>query len=108
MKNPLYFEGARVYSCRKCLKIPHGLEPLQTVTHAPQRLFIDFEALSKQHDTALAGCEVGLCGAFLYTWRIAPETCAGVILSVMEMFQQPFFRDTAKPKAFIDLTVSPT
>jgi len=35
------------------LKVTHGLYPLQTVTHPPQRLFIDFEALSKQHDTAL-------------------------------------------------------
>jgi hypothetical protein len=29
------------------LKITHGLYPLTTVTHPPQRLFIDFEALSK-------------------------------------------------------------
>jgi hypothetical protein len=29
------------------LKITHGLYPLQTVTHPPPRLFIDFEALSK-------------------------------------------------------------
>jgi hypothetical protein len=29
------------------LKVTHGLYPLQTVTHPPPRLFIDFEALSK-------------------------------------------------------------
>jgi hypothetical protein len=29
------------------LKITHGLYRLQTVTHPPPRLFIDFEALSK-------------------------------------------------------------
>jgi hypothetical protein len=29
------------------LKITHGLYPLANVTHPPQRLFIDFEALSK-------------------------------------------------------------
>jgi hypothetical protein len=29
------------------LKVTHGLYRLQTVTHPPPRLFIDFEALSK-------------------------------------------------------------
>jgi hypothetical protein len=61
------------------LKITHGLYRLQTVTHPPPRLFIDFEALSKY---------LPALGSRTADAKSASNRFMGS-MSVIEIFRQP-------------------